>query len=89
MFDVRVFIYRCRAFDKYSSATTPAKQAFMCHRHARAGDFARFIFSSSDHRPASTRVAPPSTVPRALNADLERLAAHFDSTSMQLRSPSS
>jgi hypothetical protein len=57
MFAVRGFAYRSRTFHKYSTVTTSAKRVFVCHRNALAGDFARFIFTSIDHRSPSTCVA--------------------------------
>jgi hypothetical protein len=62
VFDVRVSVYGHHAFDKYSSAMTPAAPALVCHRDAGAGDFARSISTRKVHRPASRRVAPPNAV---------------------------
>ena len=43
----------------------------MRHSNRLAGDFARFLFASTDPRPSCTRVAEPNAVPARLNVDLD------------------
>jgi len=81
--------YRADTFDKYSTVPTPTKQAFVCHRNAPAADFARIIFASTVHRPASTRVAAPRTVPAPPSVDPDPPGSRVDPTSTRFRSPSS